>query len=190
MPAGIDTALFTPQPVPRKRHALYMQGRITPSKHIEGALKALRSVREFIPEATLTLVGPEDEQYGKKLRAEFADVLNAVTFSGSKPNEQTPSLYSAHGVSINLAADGHYDKSVLESMACGTPTLFSSKAFTGLISDQVYIPTPESLVSGLLYIMQLSEDEYQALGAHVRTLVIRNESLDLLITKLVHELSS
>jgi glycosyltransferase involved in cell wall biosynthesis len=188
MPAGIDTEMFKPQTVPRDRNALYMQGRITPSKHVDAALRAFEAFREFVPEATLTLVGPEDKEYGKKLREEFSHLLDAVRFLGSKQNTETPALYSAHGISINLAADGHYDKSVLESMACGTPTVFSSKAFTGFISGQVYAPTPESLTAALLHIKELSESNYRQLSIAVRNVVVEKESLDFLAIKLFSEL--
>jgi glycosyltransferase involved in cell wall biosynthesis len=191
MPAGIDTEIFKPASVPRNRHALYMQGRIMPSKHVAGALvalRALRSVAHFAPDTTLTLVGPEDKAYADTLRKDFSDIMGAVNFAGPKRNTETPELYSAHAVSINLAADGHYDKSVLESMACGTPAVFSSKAFVGLIGGQMYVPTPESLVLGLLHVLQLSDAEYKALSDHARAVVVEKESLTLLAEKLVQEL--
>jgi glycosyltransferase involved in cell wall biosynthesis len=196
MPAGIDTELFSPQSVPRDRHALYMQGRIMPSKHVEIALEALRLVRKNGTPATLTLVGPEDVAYGTKLRQEFADLVNsnAVTFAGSKPNEKTPALYSAHGVSINLAGDGHYDKSVLESLACETSVVLSSHAFNEkgvAIAPNMFLfkeSTPKALSEMVLFVLRdlIGLDELVSRG---RDVVIARESLVMLTNKLVKEIT-
>jgi len=180
MPAGIDTDLFKPQSVTRIKHAFYMQGRIAPSKHVEIALAALRLVRKEVPDVTLTLVGPEDEQYGKGLRKEFADVMSAVTFVGSKRNEETPMLYSAHRASINLAARGHYDKSVLESMACETPAIVSSSAFAGLTSPEWIVAEddPEALARALKGMIAIPEMIYKQIGKDERKVVIEREGLN------------
>ena len=186
MPAGIDTDLFKPQPVTRIQHALYMQGRITPSKHIKVALEALRLVRKEISGATLTLVGPEDPVYGTKLRKEFSDLLQAgaVVFVGPKPNSETPTLYSTHSISINLADNGHYDKSVLESIACGTPVVLYSKAFSSGHPREVIAPneilikerTPEKLAEMVLFVIR-EYPRWENEVARARGVVIVRESL-------------
>jgi glycosyltransferase involved in cell wall biosynthesis len=191
MPAGIDTDVFKPRPVIRNRHALYMQGRITPSKHIEVALAALRSVRKEIPDVTLTLVGPEDTTYSEKLKKEFADVMNAVTFLGPRPNRETPVLYSAHGLSINLAADGHYDKSVLESIACGTPVALASHAFNerGVVIAPNMILIEGKPLSVVLSFMLREYKRWEESASHGRDVVVARESLEALAEKLEHELT-
>lgn len=191
MPVGIDTELFSPQSTPRDRRALYMQGRIAPSKRIELALTALRILREHVP-VTLTLVGPENAAYAKELRARFADLVEsgAAVFLGPKGNEETPLLYSVHGATINLAASGHFDKSAFEAMACETPAVVSSEAFTGLIPAE-WIVSQESaaaLAAALGDLIALPEQAYRALAASERTAVVRGHGLAMLVGKLMMRL--
>jgi glycosyltransferase involved in cell wall biosynthesis len=176
MPVGINTELFAPQPVVRNRHALYMQGRIMRSKRVDVALIALRLLRERVP-ATLTLVGPEDPIYTKELHKNFGDLISSgvVIFKGPVPNEKTPVLYSAHGASINLAAPGHFDKSVLEAMACGTPVA----ACSDVVKEEwrVKEDDPQALATVLERLMTLPESEYRVLQGELRAHVIAKHSL-------------
>ncbi|MFA5745052.1 MAG: glycosyltransferase [Candidatus Paceibacterota bacterium] len=194
MSAGIDTEVFKLQPVVRNRQAIYIQGRIMPSKHIQIACESLRIIREIIPAATLTLVGPEDRSYGKELRKQFSDLIEsgAVYFAGPKQNTETPSLFSYSGVSVNLAAYGHFDKSVLESMACETPVVLSSQAFSGLVPLEWIVPEndPQALAETLIRLMQLSDSAYTVLGALERSEVIRTQSLSELADSLMYELGA
>lgn len=193
MPAGIDTEIFKPQPVARNQYALYMQGRVTPSKHVDIALEALRIIKKSVPKITLTIVGPEDEVYGKQLREKFADILDLVTFLGSKPNRETPALYSAHGISINLAADGHYDKSVLESIACGMPVALSSEAFGKggeVINQNMFLikkRTPKDLADMIIFILG-DYGRWEKQADHARNTIIERHSIESLGNRLVKEI--
>lgn len=193
MPAGIDVDVFKPQEVVRNRHLLYIQGRIMPSKRVESAFEALRFVRERIPDATLMLVGPEDSSYGNTLRTTYADLLEkgAVVFKGPVANRDTPRLFSGAGVSINLARSGHFDKSVLESMACETPVVISSKAFADLISPEWVVPeeNPRALADALIHILQMSNDEFTALQKIGAETVKEKHSLRTLASTLMKALS-
>lgn len=187
MPAGIDTDMFKPKEGKYSRQNLYMQGRIMPSKRVRIAIEALKLVRESIP-ATLTLVGPEDPIYGGQLRKEFADSITegSLIFAGPKQHTETPELFAHARVSINLAGDGHFDKSVLESMACETPVVLSSQAFEGLVPDEWVVKENNSraLADALIRLLQLQDMDYTALGAQERLAVIRTQSLSLLAEKI------
>ncbi len=176
MPVGIDTEIFVPKPVARVRPALYMQGRIMRSKRVDIALAALQLLRKRIP-ATLTLVGPEDPVYANELRKNFSNLISsgAVIFKGPVPNEETPVFYSAHGASINLAGRGHFDKSVLESMACGTPVV----ACSDVVKEawRVREDDPEALAATLERMITLPESEYRALQEGLRADVVALHSL-------------
>lgn len=192
MPAGIDVDVFKPQATVRNRHLMYMQGRIMPSKRVEIALQALRILRSNIPDAKLMLVGPEDSVYGANLRKEYADLIEsgAVVFKGSVPNHETPLLYSGAGVSINLATSGHFDKSVLESMACGTPVVISSKAFANLVPEEWIVSEndPQALADGVERMMSISGAEYEALQKSGVEVVQKTQSLGALSEMLIKAL--
>lgn len=182
MPAGIDTDLFAPHGA-HERTSLYFQARITPAKRQHIALAALRIVRTTVA-ATLTLVGPEDSAYVKRLREDYADLIDAgaVRFLGPKRNDETPVLYAVQGVALNLTADGNFDKSVLEAMATETPVVVGSRAFSDLLAPE-WIVSPEdsdALAAALLRLIQLPEAAYRALGAQARAKVAAHHSLSAL----------
>jgi len=194
MPAGIDTALFAPKNIPHTPQSIYIQGRVALSKRVHILLEALRLVRERGVLATVTIVGPEDPAYGKRLRRDFADLvaLGAVSFLGSKQNGETPELYASHTVAVNLAAAGHYDKTVLEAMSCETPVIVSSKAFAGLIPNEWIVEenSPTALAEALIKLLHLPEESHQALGVTLRTRVEERESLAALGEKVATVLAS
>lgn len=193
MPAGVDTTLFSPQSIPRNRNAIYFQGRVAPAKRVHVLLSALRTVREKNPDATVTIVGPEDAVYGKSLREEFADLLSlgAVTFEGPKKNEETPALYASHGVSVNLTAAGNFDKTVLEALSCETPALVSGRAFASVLAEEWIFSENDSasLAQAILRVMALTPEEYAVLGKKGREAVVANHSLSALANQLQQEIS-
>jgi glycosyltransferase involved in cell wall biosynthesis len=192
MSVGIDTALFRPEALPRKPLSIYLQGRIMPSKRVHILLEALRLLRAQGVAATLTIVGPEDPDYGEKLRTDFGGLVRAgvLIFLGPKKNEETPALYASHRVSVNLAAAGHFDKAAFEAMACETPVIVSSKAFGGLVPDEWIVPEEDhvALAGALKRLLELSNETYAALGGAERQSVVKNHSLDRLAEELVKAL--
>lgn len=150
MPAGIDTNVFKPQPSVQKiPKSIYFQGRIAPAKRVHVILEAFRILRNEGVAGLLTLVGPEDPGYGKELRSKYAREINegSVVFKGGVKNSDTPALYAAHTVSVNLTDSGNYDKSVLESLACGTPVITSSGAFSDAPVVRIHKPDARELAA-------------------------------------------
>jgi len=184
MPAGIDTMLFSPpsSSAKRERALVYVQGRVAPSKRVDAMLRAVRTLREKIPAARIVLAGPVDPNYDEMLRWEFEDLVkaNALTFAGSVPNAKSPANFSAAGVSMNLAASGHFDKSVLEALACETPVIVSSKAFAGIIPPRLTVPENDAaaLAKALSAVITMPEVEYHELGVTLRSAVVDTQSLD------------
>ncbi len=192
MPAGIDTTLFSPASVVRDPFGVYFQGRVSKAKRVHVLLAALRRLRDRVP-ASVTVVGPEDASYVTHLRHEYNDLIDAgaLRFLGPKKNEETPALYSAHAVAINLTADGNFDKTVLEAAACETPVIVSSKAFEGIIPSDWTVPHDEipALVDTLERFLLLTEEERKALGTAERTAVMEQHSLTALRDALVANLT-
>jgi glycosyltransferase involved in cell wall biosynthesis len=180
MPAGINTELFALQEVKRVPYSIYLQGRVAPSKRTDMACKAVRVLRARGVPATLTIVGPEDPAYAGMLKKEHADLIEvgALAFSGPLPNRETPARYAAHEVSLNLAADGHYDKTVLESLACGTPAIVASRAFSKVVPDEwAGNDTPEKLADALERYFALPPEKRDVLSKEGRGAVVSKESL-------------
>lgn len=181
MPAGIDTELFKPQNVKKDPFRAYFQGRVAPAKRVADICQAVRTLRFRGVSATLMVVGPEDPKYGERLRTEYADLLSdgALSFGGKMKNSETPSLFNAVRVSINLTAPGNYDKTVLESMACGTPAIVSSKAFADMIPEEWIIPEhdTDALARKMEGIFALPEEKYRALGESLRSSVVKKHGI-------------
>ncbi len=195
MPAGIDTDIFTPHPAVEKfPQSIYFQGRIAPSKNVHVLLEAFKVLFKEGTAKRLTLVGPEDATYGTMLRKKYAALIEvgAVEFLGSRPNAETPALYAAHTVSVNLAAAGHYDKSVLESMASETPVIVSSKAFADLLPHEWILSDDPSqnLQDAIKKLFALTEGEYRTLGKKEREAVLQGHGLETLVSRIAVEAAS
>ncbi|XKT75422.1 MAG: glycosyltransferase family 4 protein [Patescibacteria group bacterium UBA2103] len=147
MPAGIDTEVFKVLPeVSKKEKSIYFQGRVAPAKRVHVLLEAFVLVKKEIPETSLTIVGPEDEVYAKELKEKYASYIKnkSLVFMGPVPHLETARLFNEHTVSVNLTDDGNYDKTVLESLACGVPVIVSSRAFSDVVSESLHVDAPEA----------------------------------------------
>lgn len=185
MPAGIDTEIFKPQDVPRIPKSLYFQGRVAPAKRVHVILEAFQKLHIDGDAALLTIVGPEDEEYTRPLKAKYADLITAgaVVFKGPVKNTETPALYSAHTASVNLTDRGNYDKTVLESLACGTPAIVSSDAFKGAPVMRIEAPDASLVADAFRH---LGTPDPDAFAAHIR----EHESLTLLADTLTKRIQA
>src|SRR5690606_41393536 len=59
-------------------------------------------------------------------------ISHRVTFTGGLLSGQVRDWYRRASVAVNLSPPGLFDKAALESMACGVPTVVSSRAFDAL----------------------------------------------------------
>lgn len=162
MPAGIDTAVFKPHPgTIHEPGTLYFQGRVAPAKRVHVMLEAFSKLYQSGEAKRFTIVGPEDATYVDPLKEKYRRLVEqgAVMFKGPVANTETPTLFAAHEVSLNLTDDGNYDKTVLESLACGTPVIVSSRAFAGAPVTAIEQPDVESLIAGYRARKQFSEAE-------------------------------
>jgi glycosyltransferase involved in cell wall biosynthesis/peptidoglycan/xylan/chitin deacetylase (PgdA/CDA1 family) len=188
MPAGIDTELFKPVDVPKNPLSVYFQGRVAPAKRVDEICEAVSRVRSAGMLAMLTVVGPEDATFGKSLREKFSALIKggALAFLGPKKPADTPVLYSAARVSINLTAAGNYDKTVLESMACETPAIVSSPAFADIVSEEWIVPEHDNtaLADRITRMLKMPEKQYRMLGASLRKEILEKHALPKLASEL------
>lgn len=194
MSAGIDTTLFAPLLRERKKYSIYFQGRVSVAKRVHILLEAVQMMRARGLEATATIVGPEEPNYGSQLRRTFASLIEsgAVVFLGPRRNEDTPVLYATHEVAVNLTANGNFDKTVLEACAMETPVVVASKAFGDLVSPSQIVPhqNAAALCDTLTALLTAKDEEKQRLGAHERSVVVAKHSLASLADALLASLSA
>lgn len=141
MPTGINTAIFKQQQVEARPNSIYFQGRIASSKRLHVLLAAVQELASRIPDVRIDIAGPGRETpYAQQLQGDFSTLFSSgvATFLGPIPNPDTPVVFAAHVVSVNLTAAGNFDKSVMESIACGTPAVVSSPAFAGIVPTEFF----------------------------------------------------
>lgn len=124
LPNYIDTGIFFERDIQRKPFSLLW---VRAFKNIYNpwlAVKTLEKVLKTFPQATLTMVGPDDGllQETKDLAIELG-VFEKITFTGSLNNTELPAYYSSHSVFLNTTAYESFGMAVLEAAACGIPTV-------------------------------------------------------------------
>lgn len=89
-------------------------------------IQALKLVQEKFPQATLTMVGPDDGLMGEcKQLAESLGIANSVEFKGSVNNSDLPKFYHSHQVFLNTTSLESFGVAVVEAAQCGIPVISS-----------------------------------------------------------------
>jgi L-malate glycosyltransferase len=135
-PDFIDTDVFVEKPMLRKPYSLLW---VRAFKHIYNpqiAVKALHLVTQKFPQATLTMVGPDDGLLGevKKLAADLG-ILDKIEFVGRVENKSLPEYYSSHSVYLNTTSYESFGIAVMEAAACGIPIISNKVGEIPLIWD-------------------------------------------------------
>ncbi|TSC66958.1 MAG: hypothetical protein CEO19_422 [Parcubacteria group bacterium Gr01-1014_73] len=191
MPAGIDTTLFKlDEKIERKPKSIMYIGRIAPLKKVEVLIKAAKILDEEGIDFVLNLYGAaaaRDSRYFEALKASSValQTKGKLFFRGAVPNEQTPAIFNAHLMSVNLTPKGNYDKTVLEGMACGILPLVSSPAFNDIIPPEFRFRENDSrdLAEIIKFVFALSETAVAKYGANCRR-AVQNHALVLLANNL------
>lgn len=133
VPCGVDTDLFTPQPVaastPKPRR-LVSVGRLVPRKGLDTVIEALCGIKD----AELVIAGgPPADRLGDdpeviRLRrvADAAGVADRVRFLGRLPRERVPGLLRSAALTVCVPWYEPFGMVALESMACGVPVVASA----------------------------------------------------------------
>lgn len=107
-------------------------GWVIKTKGIEELLEAWQSVSKTVPDWTLRIVGPYDEQYLDGLKSTFS--IENVVFDGEKPNAEAIKTVSEAAVFTLPSYTEGFPNAVLEAMALGKPVVATS---VGAIPDML-----------------------------------------------------
>ena len=192
MPAGIDINIFKRyEDVKKVSNSVLYIGRISPVKHVDVLLKAVRILDSKGIKLVLDIYGsaPErDKKYYERLQEDFKDIKDKgiVNFRGSIPNYKSAEVFNAHEISINLTPEGNFDKTVLESMACETLTLVSSPAFESILTPKFLFEecNSDSLANKIENIFNISSDQKYTYGVDMRRKIIDEHNLTKLAKKI------
>ena len=198
MPVGVDTEVFKPMAsdlstqVVRKQSSILSLGRISPSKNIHTLIAALEILKKEGVTFTADIYGNVvDEAYGKQLHEQVreAGLGDRVKFPGPVANIESPKVYSAHQIFVNLSPNGMYDKTIFEGMACGCFVFVSNDDIKDKIDPLFAFPYADAagLARRIKDFLALSSAEQNKKAASIAGL-IRDNSLKQLSERLAAEI--
>ncbi len=139
MPVGVDAETFFSDPVVKKMsRSILALGRISAVKRLTLLVQALLELSRRQVNFTATIVGSPvtgaDEVYEKRLHLLAESLIRSgqLVFRPAVPNHQTPDIYRAHEIYVNLTPSGSMDKTIFEAMACGCVVILEKEDGSGL----------------------------------------------------------
>jgi glycosyltransferase involved in cell wall biosynthesis len=141
VPNGIEWSLYNELPVRgalRSRWNLddvplvLFLGRLHLKKGLDLLIPAFDALRRRVPDAQLVIIGPENDDYGQKVRGwvKERDLEACVHFLGTLEGRDVVQAYVDADVFVLPSYTENFGMTVAEAMACGLPVV---------ISDQVNI---------------------------------------------------
>lgn len=192
MPVGIDTELFSPNPSLKKQeNSIVCLGRISPVKKIEDIIVGVAALSKGDAEVQVTIVGdPTPNAYGYHERLKRlvndAGISSSVSFEPAVRHDEVPAYYQSHEVYANATPEGSADKTIFEAMACGTLVAVRNKSMVNDVSEGAYTFTDgASLAKALKKVMNMSVEEKKSVGTYLRSYVMNNHSLTVLVSRLM-----
>ena len=192
MPVGIDVKIFKPlDGVIRKKHSVCMVGRISPIKHIELGLMALKKLIDSGVQVSLDILGPiaeRDQSYANVLRdyVNKNNLASFVNFLSPVASSKLAEIYSSYEICLNLTESGSFDKTIVEASACGAIPLVSNISLWHLLPEVCI--TNDSLEAVALSLEKLLNVHEQMEIQEKLKSFVESQSLDNLMEKLFLEM--
>ena len=188
MPIGIDTDFFKPSAVPAPAGTILFLGRLDAVKKPDMFLHAMGILRRDGISVHADVYGdptPGRESFARKLKSDFAS-FKRVSFHRAVRNDETPGIYNAHAIYVNLTPSGSFDKTIGEAMACGSVVVAANDAVRSAVPPACMVDSQsaESVAAGMRAAIALSEDKRRELAKKLRAYVVREHSLRLLAERM------
>ncbi len=187
MPIGVDTDEFKiGEPGAKNKNSILFLGRIAPVKKVDIIIDAISILAKEDISFNALICGdalPKDSTYYNDLvkKIEANDLSRQVILCKGVPHSEVPSIYSSHGIFINITQDGSFDKTIVEAMACGSVVLTSNRALRDNISPDYFIENVVALEIAEKLKHLLSDSKL--LDINMREYVVENHSLKSLVEK-------
>ena len=190
MPTGIDTERFRPRDdSERIENSILYLGRISPVKDMGTLLDAAVILDKENFNFVLDVYGeafPRDEEYFKDMKDKAGTLVKKgkVKFCGAVSNIDAPKIFSTHEVSVNLTPAGNFDKTVFETMACGSLPMASSKAFEYILPPEYRFKEkdPRDLADKIKNILNFGNEAKRSRGDKFRQFVVEKHSMNKLVS--------
>ncbi|MCY4465950.1 MAG: glycosyltransferase family 4 protein [Chloroflexi bacterium] len=197
---GIDADYYSPRSdsAPEGDGTLVVQvARLSAIKHQATTIQAASELP-----VRLALIGGVQPGFPDSYRAGLSSLIDDLGLStrcqlvGDQSRAEVLAWYRRAAIAVNMSPPGLFDKAVLESMACGLPTIVANPAFAPLLgehSDLLLTDSPADVVGlreRIARISRLSSQERAAIGTELRQNVLRQHSLPRLIERLMSVLQT
>ncbi|MEI6843433.1 MAG: glycosyltransferase family 4 protein [bacterium] len=194
MPVGVDTSVYKPNPaIGRKKNSICMIGRIAPIKNIDLALIAVKILIDSGFQTSLTIVGScleRDREYYNSLKTFVSDnkLASYIIFIDEVAPSKIPDIYNEHRICLNLTQSGSFDKTIVESAACGLIPIVSNDSLRGLLPDScITTSDPKKIANSIQEVLSTPTlletqkelekfSKEQSLGELMRKLVVEMNS--------------
>lgn len=146
---------------------LFFVSTIQPRKNLPGLIRAFSQFLRENPEhknTKLAVAGKKGWNYEESLKApERYGVEGKVKFLGRVPTEDLPALFSGAGAYVNTSFEEGFGLPLLESMACGTPSVVSDIPAHKEVGENIPIYVDpnniENIKDGIFKVMNGTFDE-------------------------------
>jgi len=193
---GIDTDLFCPgDTLPESPPLILSVGRLSPIKNTTALVEACSLLRDRGVAFRCAIVGPvveRDRAYAAALgaRIRHLDLTSHVVVVGPVRHEELPAWYCRCSAHVNLSPMGLFDKSALEAMACGRPSLVTNAALVkplGATGDMLLLADtqPASVASGIELVLAAGLRGRASLGGTLRLHVEERHGLATLANRVL-----
>ena len=143
---GIDTDIFSyKSKFEHDELNLLSVSRISATKKIDLMIDLVAGLKNKINKnIILKIIGTptlsKDKKYLQDLKKQIKKLKleNNIEFLGSVANDQTPKFYQEADIFLNFSTTGSLDKTVLESMSCGTIVLVGNEAFKTILNKSSF----------------------------------------------------
>ena len=187
---GIDVSAFPTGTISSLRSVLFL-GRLDPVKRTEIFVDALSHLQKHGISFSASIYGSPvtaDAHYSDDLRNKMTPLTlsGALVLHDAIAHSETPAVYAAHSVYVNLTPTGSFDKTILEAMATECVVVAANSALFDMLPPELRSDgTVDGTTSAIQAAIALPEDKARQIGRRNRQYVEAAHSLPLLIFRLI-----
>jgi glycosyltransferase involved in cell wall biosynthesis len=171
-------------------------GRISPTKDYETLINAIDELKSTYSQLQVYIIGQaglgDQEVYFQKLKTILVDkgLGNTIHFVGAVPNSDIVTHLQKSDLFVNMSYTGSLDKAILEAMSCGLPILTCNEALLEVLGDYtetLMYPKGDytALANKMSLMIKMDLGKRKQIGKELRTIVVKNHSIDKLVKKII-----
>ncbi len=203
VPNGIDWNKFAVLPqrgflrsylgLSKREKIILFVGRITQVKGIDLLIPAFEKIKKYKNNIHLVLIGPENDDYGKKI---FNSILNknitdSVHHIGHLERNDLIKAYVDADIFVLPSYSESFGMTAVEAMACGIPTIISNQVniYPEVVNEKagLVVPCDENALSKAIIDFLENPQKRKTIGKNGREFVYKKYTWDKLAIKLFEE---